>query len=112
MTAKKTKKFRKIRRRRSKGASSKMYFGPEVQDAIITTQNEEDEKKKEKIFVDTIRPAFDKLAENLILIYGFATPNEPFEHLKIRHLVISNYYHHLYLHTCICKNKCYLTCND
>jgi len=76
------KKFRKIRRRKSKGTSAKMYFGPEVQDAIITTQNEEDEKKKEKIFVDIIRPAFDKLAENLIFIYGFSTPNEPFEHLK------------------------------
>ena len=76
------KKVRKIRRRRGKGTSSKMYFGIEVQDAIISTQSEPDEKQKEKIFVEIIRPAFDKLAENLIFIYGFATPNEPFEHLK------------------------------
>ena len=63
------KKIRKIRRRRSKGTSSKMYFGIEVQDAIIATQSEPDEKKKERVFVEIIRPAFDKLAENLIFIY-------------------------------------------
>jgi len=27
-------------------------------------------------------PAFDKLVESLIFIYGFASPNEPMEHMK------------------------------
>ena len=53
----------------------------EATSAIVDYQNSSDEKEKHKIYQTTIMPAFEKLAENLILIYGFGK-NEKFEVLK------------------------------
>ena len=39
---------------------------------MVKYRSEEDSKTKEKIYVDEIMPAFNKLVENLIYIYGFA----------------------------------------
>ena len=75
------KKVRKIRRRR-KGTSAKLYFNADTQAAIVKYQQTEDHSDKEKIYVKEILPAFDKLAENLIFIYGFAKPSSPYEILK------------------------------
>ena len=72
---------RKIRRRR-KGTSSNPYFSADTQAAIIEYQNSEDMAEKDKLYVERIFPAFDKLAQNLIFIYGFAKPHQPYEHLK------------------------------
>jgi hypothetical protein len=49
-----------------------LYFGPEVQDSITKFCLEKDEIEKEKIYLEEIMPAFNKLVENLIYIYGFA----------------------------------------
>lgn len=72
---------RKIRRRR-KGTASNPYFSIDTQNAIIEYQNSEDEAEKNKLYVEQIFPAFDKLAQNLIFIYGFVSKSEPYEHLK------------------------------
>jgi hypothetical protein len=53
-------------------APKQMYFGPEVQDSMMKYRSREDSKEKEKIYVEEIMPAFNKLVENLIYIYGFA----------------------------------------
>jgi hypothetical protein len=71
---------KKISRGRKK--SSSLYFSADTQQAIVEYQACEDPNKCEKIYVEMIMPAFDKLAENLIFIYGFATPAEPVENLK------------------------------
>ena len=76
-----TKKFKKIRRRRA-GTSSKLYFNADTQAAIVSYQACEDQGEKESHYVKQIMPAFNRLAENLIFIYGFASPDEPYESLK------------------------------
>ena len=74
---------KRITRRRSKKKTSpKMYFGPNVHDSIVTYQGLESPKEKEKIYVDDIRPAFDKLSENLIFIHGFAKNHDSYDTLK------------------------------
>ena len=77
-----TKKVKRKIRRRKKGTKSNPYFGVDTQDAIIQYQNSEDTAEKNKLYVEKIFPAFDKLAQNLIFIYGFVSKSEPYEHLK------------------------------
>jgi hypothetical protein len=70
-----------VRRRRKR--NKKPYFGIEVHDAIVDYQSKEDISEKKDIYVAKIFPAFDKLAENLIFIHGFAKlSSEPYETLK------------------------------
>lgn len=73
-------KKRKIRR--SRGKNRKLYFDANTQASIVEFQNSESLEEKERIYKDKIFPAFDKLVENLILIYGFAKGGEIFEVLK------------------------------
>lgn len=72
---------KRARIKRGKG-NTKPYFSLETQDAIIEYQNSDDLAEKNKVYVKSILPAFEKLAQNLIFIYGFITPGEPYEHLK------------------------------
>ena len=67
--------------RRSKGKSRTLYFDASTQAAIVEFQNTSSDEAKSKIYHEKIMPAFNKLAENLILIYGFAR-YEKFEVLK------------------------------
>jgi hypothetical protein len=67
---------KKIRRKRSENSSKKMYFGPEVTIAISSYNQIKSDAQKLKIYNETISPALMKLAENLILIYGFSEPGE------------------------------------
>ena len=78
---KKVKKTTRVRRKRGK-SKSRMYFGPEIHDSIVEYQKLENEKEKEKTYVESIRPAFDKLSENLIFIHGFAKNHDSYETLK------------------------------
>ena len=77
------KKLPKKKIKRRKGTSkARMYFNSDTQDAILAYQKSEDMKEKEEFYVKTILPSFEKLVENLIFIYGFAKPSEPFQALK------------------------------
>ena len=71
---------RKIKR--NPGKSSKLYFTKDTQAAIEKFQAEETEEERAKIYTKDIMPAFEKLAENLILIYGFAKGRHDFGSLK------------------------------
>ena len=73
------KKIKKIKRKRGK---STLYFSPQTQESIQEFQNCESLAEKEKLYVEHIFPAFDKLAENLIFVYGFITPMESYQVLK------------------------------
>jgi len=72
---------KRARIKRGKG-TSKPYFSADTQTAICQYQDSDDLAEKNKIYVKEILPAFEKLAQNLIFIYGFITPGEPYEHLK------------------------------
>lgn len=72
---------RRIRRRRGSGPSN-MYFNKDTQAAIVEYQESESQSDREKLYVDKIMPAFTKLAENLIFIYGFIKPGEQYENLR------------------------------
>ena len=59
-----------------------MYFDQRTQDAIVQFQQIDDKKQCANIYEEKIMPAFDKLAENLIFIYGFASKNQHVDTLK------------------------------
>ena len=59
-----------------------LYFDSGTQKAIEEFQAAAVIDDKHKIYIGRIMPAFNKLVESLIFIYGFAAPNEPVEHLK------------------------------
>jgi hypothetical protein len=60
--------------RRGTGNPANMYFNADTQAAICEYQDSEDQKEKDKLYIERILPAFDKLVQNLIFIYGFAKP--------------------------------------
>jgi len=68
--------------RRSKGKSRNLYFTMETQDSLITYQNTDVIEEKQKVYLAKIQPAFEKLVENLIFVYGFKTAYDSFEDLK------------------------------
>ena len=72
---------RKIRRKRGSGPRN-MYFTAETQEYIVKYQNSEDETERKALYVKGIEPAFDKLVENLIFVYGFKSPYDSFQDLK------------------------------
>ena len=75
------KKRKKIRRGK-KGAPRQMYFTKDTQASLEKILNETDELKKKEIYQKDVQPAFEKLAENLILVYGFSSPYESFTELQ------------------------------
>lgn len=75
--------MKKIIKRRSKsGASSKPYFTEDTQSAIEEYQNESSELNKEHIYNTRIAPAFEQLAESLIHVYQFNSPNDSISVIK------------------------------
>ena len=59
-----------------------LYFDSETQRSIEMFQLATENEIRHQLYLTKIMPAFDKLVESLIFIYGFASPNEPIEHLK------------------------------
>ena len=62
--------------------TKKVYFGQEVQDAIVRYNASESYSNKNKIYRDEIHKAFDKLAENIINTFKFTYFDVPFEDVK------------------------------
>jgi len=60
----------------------KLYFNADTQAAIEKFQKTESIEEKNEIYTQEIRPAFEKLSENLIFIYKFTSLHETFEDLK------------------------------
>ncbi len=58
------------------------YFGTDVHDAIVDYQHTTCENEKHEIYSSHIKSAFEKLAENLIYIYGFSRDKDHFYVLK------------------------------
>jgi|TARA_B100000287_G_scaffold421370_1_gene461989 hypothetical protein len=64
-------------------SKKKLYFGPEVQDAIVRyNTNPDNHALRNKIYCQEIHKAFDKLAENIINTFKFTYFDEPFKDVK------------------------------
>jgi hypothetical protein len=72
----------KKRIKRKKNGTNKPYFGKEVHDAVVEYVLSVDETHRHLLFTSKIRPAFDKLVENVIHIYGFMKSSDNFDELK------------------------------
>ena len=70
---------KKIKRRKS---STRLYFNKETQLHIELYQKTDCEKERNEIYTKNICKAFDKLAENLIFVYGFLGPQDNYLCLK------------------------------
>jgi hypothetical protein len=68
-----TPKGKKLIKRKPKGgaAPQEFYFNDNTQQAIVDYKLETNSTKKNDIYVREILPAFNKLVENLINVYGF-----------------------------------------
>ena len=68
-----------------KPSKKKLYFGQEVQDAIIRYNSldaNKDSGKRNKIYQEEIHAAFDKLCENIINTFKFTYFDDPYEDVK------------------------------
>jgi len=68
--------------RRKPGKPRNMYFNMDTQAAIEKYQKLECDQTKLVIYEKEILPAFSKLSENLIFVYGFKSPYLGFDELK------------------------------
>lgn len=73
---------KRTRRRSKNGASKKLYFHDGTQAAIVLYQGMTDHREREKIYVQDILPAFEKLVENLINIHKFKAMHDSYDDLK------------------------------
>lgn len=60
----------------------RLYFNAGTQEAIVKFQTEQSKKERDRLYVSTIMPAFEKLVENLINIYKFTGMHYTYEELK------------------------------
>jgi len=70
-----------------KKAKRKVYFGKEVQDAIIEYNSSTDSVERNNIYGTRIHAAFDKLAENIINTFKFTYFDDPF--VDVKHEVVA-----------------------
>jgi hypothetical protein len=72
----------KPRKKPGRKPTKKLYFGPEVQDAIVRYNQSESDAEKNKIYAEEIHKAFDKLCENIINTFKFTYFDDGFEDVK------------------------------
>lgn len=60
----------------------KLYFNSGTQDAIVKYQETSLKKDKDRLYVEHIMPAFEKLVENLINIHKFTGMHDTYDELK------------------------------
>ena len=73
----------KVKKKPGRKPKKKLYFGPEVQDAIIKSNtNPDNHVLRNRVYSQEIHAAFDKLAENIINTFKFTYFDDPFEDVK------------------------------
>ena len=87
MPKKKTNKINEEIKKVVKKKKRKVYFGQEVQDAIIEYNSAERSNEKNIIYGTRIHKAFDKLAENIINTFKFTYFDDPF--VDVKHEVVA-----------------------
>ena len=83
----------------AKKKKSKIYFGKDVQDAIIRYNLSENEEARNDIYQREIHKAFDKLAENIINTFKFSYFDYGFEDVKCEVVAFLVMNMHKYDHT-------------
>ena len=82
-----------------KKAKRKVYFGKEVQDAIIEYNTSSDDSERNIIYGTRIHKAFDKLAENIINTFKFTYFDYGFNDVKHEVVAFMVMNMHKYDHT-------------
>jgi hypothetical protein len=82
MPKKKTNDVKKEIKKIVKKKKRKVYFGQEVQDAVVEYNSSNSDVERNKIYQTRIHAAFDKLAENIINTFKFTYFDMPFEDIK------------------------------
>ena len=77
----------------------KVYFGQEVQDAIVEYNASEKASERNQIYGTRIHAAFDKLAENIINTFKFTYFDDPFQDVKHEVVAFMVMNMHKYDHT-------------
>ena len=94
-----TKKKIKPKKKKKKKKRSRVYFGIDVQDAIVKYNQSENPIERNEIYKEDIHYAFDKLAENIINTFKFSYFDYGFRDIKdevVSFLVVNM---HKYDHT-------------
>ena len=87
MPKNKTNKIEEEIKKIVKKKKRKVYFGQEVQDAIVEYNSSESDTERNKIYGTRIHAAFDKLAENIINTFKFTYFDDPF--VDVKHEVVA-----------------------
>jgi len=99
MPKKKTNDVKAEIKKITKKKKRKVYFGQEVQDAIIEYNSSERSSEKNIIYGKRIHAAFDKLAENIINTFKFTYFDDPFKDVKHEVVAFMVMNMHKYDHT-------------
>ena len=90
MTKKEAKKVNDVKqeiKKIVKKKKRKVYFGQEVQDAVVEYNTSTNDIRRNKIYGTRIHAAFDKLAENIINTFKFTYFDMPF--VDVKHEVVA-----------------------
>ena len=82
MPKKKTNDVKEEIKKIVKKKKRKVYFGQEVQDAVVEYNSSKNDIERNKIYGTRIHAAFDKLAENIINTFKFTYFDMPFWRYK------------------------------
>ena len=99
MPKKKTNNVKAEIKKITKKKKRKVYFGQEVQDAIIEYNSSSDSGERNIIYGNRIHAAFDKLAENIINTFKFTYFDMPFVDIKHEEVAFMVMNIHKYDHT-------------
>ena len=83
----------------TKKKKRKVYFGQEVQNAVVDYNSSESNSKRNQIYGTRIHAAFDKLAENIINTFKFTYFDDPFQDVKHEVVAFMVMNMHKYDHT-------------
>ena len=83
----------------TKKKKRKVYFGQEVQDAVVEYNSSDSSSERNQIYGTRIHAAFDKLAENIINTFKFTYFDDPFKDVKHEVVAFMVMNMHKYDHT-------------
>ena len=89
----------KVKKKPGRKPKRKVYFGQDVQDAIIRYNTSNQDSERNKIYGREIHKAFDKLAENIINTFKFSYFDYGFEDIKCEVVSFMVMNMHKYDHT-------------
>ena len=107
MPKKKTNDVEKEIKKIVKKKKRKVYFGQEVQDAVVEYNSSTNDEERNIIYGTRIHAAFDKLAENIINTFKFTYFDYGFEDIKHETVAFMVMNMHKYDHTKASINSAY-----